>query len=68
VGARASTNVNVAAVQAPGQDLEAILGQRELVTLHSGSLYRITLSAERARYAEDSRAFERTLRAWRWTE
>jgi len=27
VGARTSTNVNVAAVQAPGQDLEAILGQ-----------------------------------------
>jgi len=117
VGASSSTNVNVAAVQAPGQDLEEILGQviaseraqarqgrsgfeieslrkgadttvggdeaktielrstargqrlgqRELVTLHSGTLYRITLSAERARYAQDSRAFERTLRAWRWT-
>lgn len=44
------------------------LGQREVVTLHAGRLYRITFSAERARYDGDAGQFDRTLRAWRWAD
>jgi hypothetical protein len=42
------------------------LRQVEVVALHGGRVYRITLSAERAREHKDARAFRQALTSWRW--
>ena len=42
------------------------LRQLEVVALHDGHIHRITLSAERGRYAADRDAFLAVLDTWRW--